>query len=45
MQDILDFIFSNPDTLSPKSICEFFVFIIIVEFIGIMFSWINGRRY
>lgn len=45
MNDLLNLIFSNPEALTPKSICEFFVFIVVLEFIGMMFSWISGRRY
>lgn len=45
MNDLLNLIFSNPEALTPKSISEFFVFLVVLEFIGMMFSWINGRRY
>jgi len=37
-------IFSDLTTLSPKSILEFFVFIAILEFIGILFTYFRGVR-
>ena len=45
MEDLLNIIFSNPEALTPKSIEEFFVFLLVIEFIGMMFSWISGKRY
>ena len=45
MQSVVDLIFSNSETLTPGTIVEFFVLVCVIEFLGMMFSWINGRRY
>lgn len=45
MDELVNFVFSNQEALTPKSIEEFFVFVLLIEFIGLMFSWISGKRY
>lgn len=45
MDELVTYVFSNSDALTPRGIEEFYIFVIVVEFIGMMFSWINNRRY
>lgn len=40
MEWITSFI-SNPDVLTPRGVFEIFFFFLILEFIGMMFSWIK----
>lgn len=42
MSEIINLFVSNTSTLTPGTVIEFFIFFMILEFIGIMFSWIRG---
>lgn len=43
MDSLISFI-SNTEVLTPQGIIEIFTLFIIVEFIGILFSWVRGER-
>ena len=45
MEGLVNIVFSNTDTLTPGTILEFFCFVMVVEFLGMMFSWLDGRRF
>lgn len=36
---------TNPDVLTPRGVLEIFGIFIIIEFIGMMFSWTRGRNF
>ena len=40
--DWLNNFITNPDVLTPQGVFEIFIFFIVIELIGIFFSWIRG---
>jgi hypothetical protein len=43
--DWLSSFISNPDVLTPLGVFEIFGLFMIIELIGMMFSWTRGRNY
>jgi hypothetical protein len=43
--DWLDAFISNPDVLTPKGVYGIFGLFMILELIGMMFSWTRGNKY
>ena len=44
MQDILDTFFTQTDTLTPKTLLEFFVMLCIFELIGTIIGYFKGVK-
>lgn len=44
MQDILDVFFTQTDVLTPKTIIEFFVLLVVFEMIGTIIGYFKGVR-
>ena len=44
MEALIDLFVSNTEVLTPGTILEIFGFFMVVEFLGMMFSWIRGVR-
>lgn len=42
MEVLANFIFSNTEALTPLGIQEFFVACLVLEFVGMTYSWIKG---
>lgn len=42
MEDLINYIFTEPDVLSPRTILEFLIFMSLLEFTGWVISWIKG---
>lgn len=42
--ELLTSLLSNPDVLTPGGVMEIFGFFMILELLGMFFSWIGGNR-
>ena len=42
MSEIINLFVSDTSVLTPGTVVEFFILFMILEFIGIMFSWVRG---
>ena len=43
MESLSSLIFSDMTTLTPATILEFFIILVVVEFIGILINFVKGR--
>lgn len=41
MEEIGNLVFSSMDSLTPRTLLEYFILIALIEFIGIMINWTN----
>lgn len=44
MEWLVNFV-SNPDVLTPRGVLEIFGLFMVIELIGMMFSWTRGSKY